>query len=114
MNDFESILLQYNPKIRLYSKKERSGSSKFYLSYFLPNGKQIKRPCHHKEKEAKRLMSYKERELLRGEFDELDQKKINTNFVVAQFIEKQPSRYSSQEAIKLFLDKTSGRRKPYS
>lgn len=105
----QTLSLGYDPKCTLY-KRQLKGGDRYYLSYYLPNGSRVRRPCHSEAKEAKRLLRLKELQLIQGQFDERDQEQMG-------LVEEKPgenTRLTLQEAVDLYLEVTRSRKRPHS
>jgi integrase len=97
----------YDPRCQLYSRELKEGT-RYYLSYYLPNGVRQRRPCDSNFGEAKKRLRLKKAQLLKGHFDEKDLRKLRS--------EKKPmsvsNRISLDEGLALYLENTKSRKKP--
>ncbi|OGG93432.1 MAG: hypothetical protein A2527_14745 [Candidatus Lambdaproteobacteria bacterium RIFOXYD2_FULL_50_16] len=99
--------LGYQPKCSVYARKLKKGKT-YYLKYYLPNGVRVRRPCHEQANMAQRLCALKERQLLLGEFDELDREHLGAAKAAT------PNRPTLEEALTLYLEATKSRKGPQS
>ncbi len=101
-----NLLLGYDPKGSLYKREQTSGNVMWYVSYYLPNRKRVQRPASKSLKEAKTLLRLKELQLLQGNFDSKDLKKLNGLFAE----EKEAGRLSIGEALDMYFKATESRK----
>lgn len=102
-----SFLTGYNPRCRIFQRKRNSGSTMYYLDYFLPNNIRVRRPCHTVKTQANALRDIKNQQLLQGVFDETDKEKMPE----FQFEARTPKRYELMKGLKLYLNTTASERK---
>jgi len=68
----KTIIYGYDPKCKIYEREQTAGKKSWYIEYYLPNGKRMRRPCDKTRSLARVIMHTKEKQLLGGEFDEKD------------------------------------------
>ena len=101
-----NLLLGYDPKGTLYKREQTSGNVMCYISYYLPNGKRVQRPVSKSQKKAKTLLRTKELQLLQGNFDSKDLKKLDGLFAE----EEKEKRLSIEEALEKYFKATESRK----
>ncbi|MCP4754793.1 MAG: tyrosine-type recombinase/integrase [Proteobacteria bacterium] len=96
-----TMLLNYDPRCRLYNHVQTNGNTKWYVSYYLPNGERMRRPCSRKKSDATRMMHTKEAQLFAGKFDQKDMKKLDG------FLPSNSRPLPITEAVDLYLKSAS-------
>ncbi|NQU63617.1 MAG: tyrosine-type recombinase/integrase [SAR324 cluster bacterium] len=102
-----NLPLGYDPKCRLYRREQTQGNVMYYLSYYLPNGQRVQRPVHRKEKEAKKLLRLKELQLIQGQFDSKDSKKLD-GFLPR--VRPKPERLTIKAGLREYFEVTEARK----
>ena len=72
----ETVFIGYDPKCKIYLREQTAGKRSWYIEYYLPNGKRIRRPCSKIKSDAKARLHVTEKHLLEGKFDEKDLKNL--------------------------------------
>jgi len=97
----ETIIYGYDPRCKIYEREQTAGRKSWYIKYYLPNGKMMRRPCGKTISVAKVRMHTKEKQLLMGEFDEKDLRHLEG------FSSRFAKPLSIDEAVELYLTSAS-------
>jgi integrase len=92
-------LMGYVPNVSIFEYKKKS-SCKFWMNYVLPNQKRVRRPCGNLKATATRTARIKQGQLVNGQFDEYDRKKLGK-------LLKTEQKLTLEEAKVLYLEITS-------
>jgi integrase len=89
----------YSPKVTVYLYNKPS-SCRYWMNYFLPNGKRARRACDDKKPNAIRKARIKQGQLANGAFDDYDRERLG------KFL-KTEQRLTLEEAKTLYLEITA-------
>jgi len=101
VDQFQS--LGYSPIVTVYERKNTK--CKFWINYKLPNQARVRRPCADSRKEAGRKARIKQAQLLNGNFDEYDRKKLGKFLRTEQ-------RFTFGEAKQVYFELTANTKTP--